>query len=156
MRRLCFILKSCLSWLLFSMLWQIPAQSSLREKGLVVAHGLQVQSIKTGESQRQEHEAAGHIVPRLGNRWRWMACAQLAFSFHSVGDPSQWDGATHIWIGLPTLIKSRSQLSQTCLEVCLHDDFRANNIDNQNYPSRCLLKMLLYDSICAIIWESQG
>lgn len=32
------------------------------------------------------------------------ACAQLAFSFDSVGDPGQCVRATHTWIGLPTSV----------------------------------------------------
>lgn len=145
-----------LSWLLFSMLWQIPAQSILREKGLG-AHDLQAQSIAAGKSQHQGHEAAGHIVPQLGNRWRWTLVLGCPFPLIQLETPA--NGFTPPipgLISLPQLIKPRGQPSQTCPEVCLHEDFRANNMDNQNYPSQCSLKILLYDSISIIIWESWG
>lgn len=58
-----------------------------------------------------------------GRKWRGMdAGAQLtsAFSFHSVQDLSQWDGATHIQDGSPLFNRASLVASSLrCPELCL-------------------------------------
>lgn len=64
----------------------------LKEKGLILAHGLGVQSVVVGKSWRQELETAAHIVSTV----RKQAGSQLTgFILFSSG-PQASAGATHI------------------------------------------------------------
>lgn len=68
----------------------------LKEKGLILTHGLGVQSIVVGKSWRQEPEMAAHIVSTVKRQAVVHAGSQLAgFVLFSPG-PQASAGATHI------------------------------------------------------------
>lgn len=95
---------------------KILHKSNPRKSGFVLAHGLRVQSVIAGE----EHEVPGDTVAAVGEQTEVDNGTQLLSSF-SLG-LTPWDGATHIRVGLSTLVKLCWETltdTQNCLRIVI-------------------------------------
>lgn len=107
--------------LCFSLLCQ-NSKSNLRERSFVSWHWGYSSSQQGGPGRKRAMPPRQSWCPLSGNRDEcW--CSTCFLLFYPAGDPSPWDGDTHIQGGLP-------YLSQTFLEMSSQTYPKAHLLDN--------------------------
>lgn len=74
-----------------------PTKSKLRREGVLLAHGLRVQSIKEREARQQENAAATHSALQSGSREGQTPHSADSLLFHSA-QAQTTDGADRIQV----------------------------------------------------------